>query len=729
MKCTVVGKRVERKDARAKVTGETIYPSDRSREGMLWVVAVRAAHPHARILSIDTERAAAAAGVVRVLTARDVPGENAFGIQFHDMPVLCSDRVRYLGDVVALVGAESRRAARQAAALVAVDYQPLALLTDPEQALDPATPALHPGGNILHEVHFHKGNISVGFQKSAVIVERSYQLPMMDHAFLETEAGLSYFDENDVLCVESCGQYIYRDRKQIASVLGLAEEKIRVSAEMVGGAFGGKDDITVQIQLALMTYVTGRPAKMVASREESIVAHSKRHPASMWFKTGASKSGKLMAVEARFLSDTGAYASLGGPVLNLMAEHAAGPYLVPHVKVDGHVVYTNNGFSGAFRGFGCTQACVGIESQMDLMARALRRDPLAFRQANVLHQGDAAGLGYEMKTAVGAEPTIRAARAGKLYRQRRRIKKDRTHVSPSLAPFIRRGVGVASQMQGLGLGVGIEDQAEVEVVLGPGGAVRVKVGTTEIGQGAYTAYAQMTAERLGVPLEQVEIVGADTGTCPDSGATTASRTTYAVGNAILLAIAKLEQRRSAWAAQGTGRENLSARANFTVPTQDRQLGDGLPHLLYSYGTHVVLVEVNTLTGEISVEAVEAYLDGGRVVSPLGFEGQSEGGIAQGIGYTLFEEVLLDRGRFLNTNFDTYILPSSKDVPTAIHTVPIEVMEKSGPLGAKGISETCTVGVAPAILNALEDAIGIRFVRLPVRAEDVILAREESPHES
>ena len=740
-----VGKRVPRLDAAQKVTGRLLYPSDLRKEGMLWVEVVRAAHPHAWIRGIDTREAEAVPGVVRVLTARDVPGQNAFGIQIQDMPVLAADRVRYLGDAVALVGAESREIARSAAALVKVDYQVLEPLCDPEQAMQPGAMPLHPRGNILHEGHFKKGDIEAGFGRSDVVVERTYQVQMMDHAFLETEAGISYLDSAGVLTVDACGQYIYRDQTQIARALGLPLEKVRVRSSQVGGAFGGKDEITVQIHLALMTHHTGQPARMKATREESIISHTKRHPARMWFKTGATRDGKLVALQARLVSDTGAYASLGGPVLNLMIEHAAGPYLVPNVQIDAFAVYTNNGFCGAFRGFGCTQACVAIEGQMDLLAEALGLDRLEFRRQNALHKGDRAALGYEMKTEVGALSTIEAAQRGPLYSQREARKADLEKHSPSLRAHFRRGVGVASQMQGLGLGIGIPDYAEVELDLDPVGRVTLWVGTTEIGQGAYTAYAQMLAERLAIPMERVIVIGGDTRTTPDSGTTTASRTTFAVGNALSLAADKLREallgrarERLGWKArQGKLRQGrlfaagqgipieelaapdgLSVRATYHLPVADQELGDGLPHLLYSYGTHVVLVEVNTLTGEISVEAVEAYLDGGRVISPAGFEGQSEGGVAQGIGYALFEEVLLDQGRVLNPNFNRYLLPTSLDVPRELRTVAVEVLEPTGPFGAKGISETATVGVAPAILGALHDALGVRFTRLPVRAEAV-----------
>jgi CO/xanthine dehydrogenase Mo-binding subunit len=723
-----IGKRINRLDAQEKVLGSLVYPSDRVIEGMIFVEVVRAAYPHARIRSIDTRTAEALPGVVKVLTAKDVPGENAFGIQIQDQPVLCNRRVRYLGDAVALIGAETKDIARQAADLVRVDYEVLEPVCDPEKAILKTAPKLHPRGNIMHQGHFEKGDVEEGFRKSAVIVERTYQVPMIDHAFLECEAGVAYYDEDDLLTVESCGQYIYRDQTQIARALGLPLDRVRVMAPFVGGAFGGKDEITVQIHLALMTYHTKRPTKLVATREESIVSHTKRHAAKMYFKTGASKSGKLLAVQARFISDTGAYASLGGPVLNLMLEHVAGPYLVPNVKVDGFAVYTNNGFSGAFRGFGCTQACMAIESQMDLMAACLNKDPLVFRQQNVLHKGDLAALGYEMKTEVGAEATIVAARRGTLYKNRRQKKKDKSKHSRSVAKYIKRGVGVASQMQGLGLGIGIPDYAEVGLSLRSDGSLEIRVSTNEIGQGAYTAYAQIAAERLKLDIEKIEVVGADTKNTPDSGTTTASRTTYAVGNAILKAADMLEKEISIWSKEKPDwtdvNDQIDVQATFHVPVADVELGDGLPHLLYSYGTHVALVEVDTLTGEVTVEEVEAYLDGGRVISKTGFEGQSEGGVAQGIGYALFEEVLLKEGVFQNTNFNTYIMPSTLDVPAEIKTIPVEVREPSGPYGAKGISETCMVGVTPAILNALEDAIGVRFTRIPVRAEDVLSALKE-----
>ena len=747
---SLIGGRIDRIDARDKVTGKLEYPSDRKCEGMLWVAVVRSQFAHAQIRHVDTTRANQIPDVEVVLTGADVPGENAFGIARQDQPVLCTDRVRYQGDAIALVAAHTKQAADQGAKAVQVDYEPLEVVASPQRALEPDAPRVHATGNVLHEAHFQKGHLEEGFSKSAVVIERHYNVPTIEHAYLECEAGLSYYDEVGRLTIESCGQYIYRDQTQIARALGLKLSQIRVTSVFSGGAFGGKDEITVQIHLALVTYHTKLPAKMVATREESFFFSTKRHAAHMWYKTGASKSGKLLALEARFVSDTGAYASLGGPVLNLMVEHAAGPYKIPHAKIDAWAVYTNNGVAGAFRGFGCTQACFAIESQMDLMAHALAIDPLSMRQANVLHKGDRTVLDYEMVTEVGALATIKSAKNSRLWKERKRSKNDLSDLPRSLSAYIKRGVGAASQMQGLGLGVGLPDYCEIALTLGRDGRFELAASTSEIGQGAYTTYVQMLADQLGIPVDKIDMLGGDTAHAPDSGTTTASRTTYAVGNAIIQAASKIRIKlgqlatsRFGWPVGEAKIEEdhivglggsialaelpssdlpLCVNATFHIPTAELELGDGLPHILYSYGTHVALVEVHLLTGEIKVLQMEAHLDGGKVISLTGFEGQSEGGVAQGVGYALCEEIKFDSSQLLSTNFNTYMLPTSMDVPDQIRTIPVEVLEPTGPYGAKGISETCMVGPTPAIVNAIEHATGLRFTHLPVRAEDIIRAQ-------
>ncbi len=742
----MVGEVVQRIDAKGKVSGRTLFPSDLWMDGMLWVEVVRSVVPHAKIKSIDVSRAEAAEGVARVLTANDVPGLNAFGIQVQDMPVLCKDFVRYAGDAVALVGAGSKEQARRAASMVKVDLIELEPVWDPELAMSPACKPLHPGGNVLHARHFHKGDCGLGFQKAERVFEQVYQAQMMDHAFLETEAGLCYYDEDGLLTVESCGQSVFRDRLQIARALGLPLEQVRVKSPALGGGFGGKDEITVQIYLALMTYHTKRPSKIVLDRVQSMLSHTKRHPVKMYYKTGVTKSGKLTALQARIIADTGAYASLGPAVLDVMVEHAAGPYFVPNVKIDAFSVYTNNGFSGAFRGFGCTQAAFAMESQMGVMARALRMDPLKFRLQNVLHQNDTACLGNRMEMEVGAEQTLQAARAGRLYSQRRRLRKNRTGLNPYKAASMKKGVGVACTMKSCGLGAGVIDQAGVRLRLHPDGRITVSISTTEMGQGCHSVFQNMVASRFDLPAEKITLVSSDTLLAPDSGPTSASRSTFAVGRALMLAADKLESclfglaRRDAAdacehiALRGhvfeIGNEQIElealledqsvvADAVFPMPEAEVTMTEGMPHRVFSYATHVCLVQVDTMTGEVTLEAIEAYLECGNVVDMPGLEGQSEGGIAQGLGYALFEEVLLDRGRFVTTNFDRYVLPSSLDVPESIRTVAVMRGEVPSPHDAKGAGEIVTVGVAPAIINAIEDALGIRFYTLPVRPEHIL----------
>ena len=744
-----INKVVTRLDGADKATGALKYPSDLYPEDLIWVRALRAAHPYARILSIDTALAQDCPGVVKVLTHRDIPGENGFGIAIQDQPVLCHDVVRYLGDAVALVGAETKEAAARALELIAVEYEVFEPLTDPAEAMREGAVALHPEGNIHHQGHFKVGDPEQALAGAEVTVEGVYHTPRMDHLPLETEAGISYYDDDGLLTVCAGGQYPFRDRTQVARALGLRNDQVRAICPPVGGAFGGKDEVTVQIHLALMTYHTGRPAKMVFDRRESLISTTKRHPATLRYKIGADGSGVFKAVSLEAVTDAGAYASLSGPVLNLVMEHAGGPYRFPHARVDGYAVYTNNGFSGAFRGFGCTQACLGIETQIDMLAEKLAMDPIALRQMNALEKGDLATLGYEMVTAVGISEVLRATARSELWVEREALKSDLGHIDEPVRNYIRRGVGVAAQMQGCALGVGLPDYAEIKIRLAPNGELTLLSGTVELGQGNITCFCQMAAEELEVEPHSIRYIVGDTGRGPDSGTTTASRTIYAAGNAVILAARDLRRQilmraaallgceagelsfdgtvltipggKALSLAELAARGELTGVGNFTVPVAEVELGDGLPHILYSYGSHVVMVEVDLLTGEIYVPRVEAYLDAGRVINLQGLEGQSEGGVVQAIGYTLMEEVRIDKGFFVNPELQTYIIPTASDGPLRIDTFPVEVLEPTGPYGAKGISETTTVPVAPAILNALYDAIGIRFFKLPVTPEMVLEA--------
>jgi CO/xanthine dehydrogenase Mo-binding subunit len=516
------------------------------------------------------------------------------------------------------------------------------------------------------------------------------------------------------------------------------------------------------VHLALVTQATGRPAKMVATRAESIRSTTKRHAVKMWYRLGTDANGRLRALQARLVADTGAYASLGGSVLNWMTEAATGPYNIPAVKIDAYSVYTNNAVAGAFGGYGGIQACVGLESQMDELAAALAMDPLELRRTNALRPGDSGGLGQPLAAPHGALATLDSAAGGTLL-GRRRLSDPASHEAAnadraqSIEPWLRHGVGVACSVAGVGLGEGFRDHTELVVELYPDGRVTVLTSTSELGQGAYTVCAQMAAERFAVPLERVQVAGGDSAIGLDAGTTTAQRTTLMLGNAILDAGRNAEQTLSGLAAeklgwpagpaalfggslQGTGgtvaldrllaSTPLRVTGAYTLSTPSDN-PEGLPafklkrpHRNHGYATHVAEVQVNTLTGEVRVIAMESHIDGGRPISVQGFEGQSEGAISRGIGYALFERLVCSHGKVLTTNFDTYVLASSLDLPPAIATVPVTTNDPVGPWGAKGITEVAIRSVAPAILNAIHEAVGLRFRRLPVLPEDVLAALAE-----
>ncbi|MCX6355689.1 MAG: molybdopterin-dependent oxidoreductase [Candidatus Aureabacteria bacterium] len=747
-----IGKRITRIDARPKVDGSLKYPSDLYVKGMIWGRVLRAKYPHALIRAIDTSAAEKLPGVVMVLTHKDIKGINRFGIERQDQPVLCEDRVRYVGDAVALVGAETKEVAEKALELIKVDYEPLPLLIDPREALKEDSIKLHEKGNIVHELHFTRGDIGSGFAGADVIVENTYTMQMMDHAFLETEAGLASVDKDGLLTVQSCGQYAFRDVTQIARALNYPEEQIRMIEPYTGGAFGGKDEITVQILLALLALKTQRPCKIWFSREEHFISCTHRHPVEIRMKTGVTKEGKLVAHEVWVLQDGGAYATLSGPVLCLVIEHCCGPYLIPNLKVDGWAVYTNNGMSGAFRGFGATQAHLAMESQMNILAERIGMDPLSLRAKNVIRRGDTFGIGEEMIMDFGVDQSLEKAMKHPVWTDRERIKREGSSGGRGDRGK-KRGIGVACCFQGSGLGKGLPDYAATTLELNKDGTVTLFQGTIEIGQGSYTGITQIAAEILDLPPEKIRFVGADTKRTLDSGTTTASRVIYAAGQATLLAAKNFVEMLKGEASKivksppetllveegnvlnRSGRKTVSyreiasslkeplrAEGVFHIPVADREFSMGLPHTVFCSNTQIVVLDVDTLTGEVEVKKVIAVPDCGTVINPINVEGQSEGGIVMGMGYALYERNVIENGYFKNTGLSTYILPTSWEVPE-IETCAVEVPEETGPFGARSVAEVVTTPTAPAILNALYDAIGIRFTDLPVTPEKIIDALE------
>ncbi|MDI6600681.1 MAG: molybdopterin-dependent oxidoreductase [Thermoanaerobacteraceae bacterium] len=745
-----VGKDIPRVDAYEKVTGTTKYMSDLSFDGMLWGKVLRSIHPHALIKSIDTSKAKALPGVEAVVTWEDVPGLNGFGIAIQDQPVLCKDKVRYAGDAVAAVAAVSKEIAEEAALLIEVEYEVLPVVDDPIRAIEPDSPKVHESGNILLHTEIRKGDIDKGFDEADLIIENTYYASRQEHAFLETEDGIALIEEDGTLTVYAGSHYPHRDQLQLSRCLNMPVEKIRVVSSPVGGAFGGKDELTIQPIMALLALKTGKPVKMVMPREESIISYWKRHPMIMIYRTGVKRDGTLVANDVKVYADTGAYASLGGPILNLALESSCGLYRIPHVHIDGYSVYTNNGISGAFRGFGVPQVTFAMESQMDIIAEKLGLDPIEFRRKNILKKGEVAPIGHHITTDVESEAVLDAMEGSRLWRER-----ERYRGTDKNRPWIKRGVGLALSWQGMGLGVGLPDFGDAVIEMDPDGGFIVRVGCVEIGQGAMTVYAQVAAEALRFPIERIRVVIGDTRNAPDAGPTTASRAAYVGGKAIFLAAEEMNEKIKGYASgmlsvspdeieiddgsayvktakdKRVSYEEISsyaiergglpvAEGHFDLPTADKAIEGafGLPHHIYSCCGQIAAVEVNTLTGQARVTDGAVVVDAGTVINQGGLEGQSEGGFVMGTGYALTEDLIIENGVVKTPNFSTYIIPTSKDMPSSIETIPVTNYESTGPFGAKGIGEIGMVPTAPAVTNAIYDAADIRVFKIPATGERI-----------
>ncbi len=750
-----IGKRTPRVDAREKVTGKTVYSTDLYPVGMLRARVLRAAVPHAKILRLDVSRARKLPGVEAVLTHQDIPGHNGFGIVTPNWPVLCVDRVRYRGDALALVAAVDEETAEEALSLIEVEYEPLPVIDTPEEALAEGAVRIHQGGNIQHRMDIPpKGNVEKALAESEIVLSQTYQTQFMEHAYLETEGGVAIYDEKTGVITVWCGdQYPFRDQLQVARSLDWDPLKIRIIGSPTGGGFGGKDEISVQIHLALLAYRTRKPVRLHWSREESIVVGPKRHAMRTTFRIGAGKDGRLTGIDVNVVSNTGAYDTIAGPILNLALESSPGPYRYPHSRFRGISVYTNNAMGGEFRGFGAPQVVFGLEQELDKLAERLKLDPIELRLLNAVEQGDISALGHRLQTSAGIKDTLEAAKKTDLWRRREEIKRELAAVHPRL----RFGVGIASEWHAVGLGVGLPDFANVTIGIGEDGAITLRTGAIEIGQGNLTAYAQILAEALECGIERIEVIHGDTFRCPDSGSVTASRSVLINGNAILDGVKKLKPlliRVAARAldlpeehlAYGQGRvfsrndngrslslDELAGRAaEFALPLQvtgaavfavsDQDFGDGLPHNYYTYITQLALVGVDPETGEVEVRKVISIPEMGRAINLAGVEGQCEGGVVMGIGYTLYEKVVVEKGEFKTTGFSTYILPTTLDSPEQ-ETVIVEKPEKSGPYGGKGVGEAPTVPVTPAVANAIHDAVGLRFTRLPITPEEIAAGLE------
>jgi len=748
----VVGESVTRNDVRAKVTGVQKYAADLYVHGMLHARALRSAYPHAEVLSVDTSEAEHVPGVVAVLTARDVPGRNRYGLINADQPVLADERVRYVGDAVACVYAESEAAAEEALDKISVEYRELEVISTPQRAMEPDAPLLHGDSNVMTEYHVRKGNVEAAFGQADVVVENSYYTPFIEHAYLEPEACLAEPDGQGGVAIWVGSQGPYVDRAQVAASLDLPLERVRIAHTLPGGGFGGKEDISVQILAALGVMHTGRAVKMALPRPESIRMSTKRHAEYLHYKTAATADGRLLAVEAEIIGDTGAYSSAGLAVLFRSAAFAAGPYVVPNVKVDSYAVFTNNPPAGAMRGYGSPQVCFAAESQMDELAHKLNMDPLEFRLRNALDVGDVTATGHRLTESIGVRGTLEAVR-DELAQQ----------ALPNPAPGKRLGVGIATSYKNVGLGPGLDDEAGAIAELDAAGRVIVRVGCIDMGQGQNTTMAQIAAQTLQVPYSKIAVISGDTASCPDSFMTTASRATLIQGQAVVHAVTKLREIVLEYAAEefdlyaaeaqlvdgrivdmSTGREvslaevgkravdhktELSAEAYWKAPTcysnliVDEKLLAEDPekyrlHAAYCFCTQAAIVEVDDNSGEVRVLKVIAAQDVGKAIHPRNIVGQVEGGVVMGMGYGLYEEFVVDHGHVVTDTLRKLGIPRVAQTPE-ITTLIVEDPHSLGPFGAKGMSELPVTPTAAAIANAIYSAVGARVRHLPIRPKDVL----------
>lgn len=694
---TCIGHSVIRVDAKGKVTGKVKYPSDIYLPEMLHIELVRSTIPHALIKNIEVKGIPPSGAIV--LTAKDIPN-NAAGSIIKDQPILADEKVRFYGEPIALVAAPTREEAQTLKDMIFVDYDYLPTVETAKEALENNTDFVHKAGNLVSEIKIINGDPEAAFARADLILEDDFHLPVVDHLCLETEGGVAYWDD-DILKLEVGTQNPFHDRREIAYMLNLSEDKIDVRCPQTGGGFGGKDGNTVQLFLALTAWKTGKPCRLVFSREESLLSTFKRHSAEIWMKIGFLKNGKISGFQTKLYYDTGAYAALGPAVLGVGVEHCSGPYKVADAKIEGYLCYTNKAPASAMRGFGAPQTAFAVETLLDRAAYKLGLDPLDIRLSNVLVKGDKGVLGHTLKHSVGIKDALIQISKMPLWQEKRSNKN----------PLI--GYGLAIGYLGSGMGKGIPDEAVVNVEINEDGTYLIKVGVVDIGQGNATAFAQIAASDLEVPVDAVKVIMADTCSCNDCGSTAGSRTTYIGGLALRNAIEDLKKNISS-----TGNKTGKGKAKFPeVDDFQSQLGPGLPHAIYGFIAQVAKISLEKNTGIITLEAVDAVTEAGNIINPMNLEGQIHGGIAMAAGYALMEEIIYESGIPKTCNLTTYLLPTSLDLPD-VNSETVLIEEESGPYGAKGCAELGTLALAPAIGNAVFAIIGYSANSLPLKMETI-----------
>ncbi|WP_082597273.1 molybdopterin cofactor-binding domain-containing protein [Rhizobium sp. Root708] len=732
-----------RPDVAAKVDGTFSYLTDRREEDMLVGRILRAGVAHARIRSIDTSAAEALDGVAAVVTHRDIAGQNAFGIVVQDQPAFCFDKVRYVGDVVAAVAAVDAATADAALALIKVDSEPLPVVDDPAAALEDGATVVHQAGNLQRVIEFGRGDVDQGFAAATHILERTYTTSRQMHGFMETEGGYATIDADGTLAIFVGGQHGARDRLQLSRILAMDEGKIRVVTSPTGGAFGGKDELTVQPALALLALKSRRPVRIQLSRAESVIAGVKRHPMTIRMRTACDGEGRLLAQEVDVLADAGAYASLGSGVLETALEHAAGPYLVDNVRTRGRLAYTNNGVGGAFRGFGANQMTYAIECQMDELAKRCGITPAEIRRRNLRSPGLPGYLGQVVAPSERLSQMLSAATASELWR--------RPDSDVDAEEIV--GVGMALNYQGNGLGSAVPDPAGGALRLNSDGMIEAAYGLDEMGQGLLTSIQAAVSAQMGCARNDVLPVVGDTRCTPDSGSTTASRGGYVVwevartagpefSRRLLVAAAALLARSEETlkigagglveAGSNSGELLLSFRqlaqslapdalpsvtVAFDFPKTDYQSGNA--RYIFAFGACLARVAISRVTGAVRVLDIHQHTAAGPVIDVAAYLGQMEGGAIQGLGFTLTEDAIMAAGEYVTKNLDSYMLPSVRDTAARISVFALEDLDPGDTLGPRGAGELGIGAITPAIANAVADAIGHFPTSIPVSPKRVL----------
>ncbi|MCX5496399.1 molybdopterin-dependent oxidoreductase [Kaistia dalseonensis] len=740
-----------RPDIAAKVAGTLEYLTDHRAPGMLIGRILRAGIPHANIRAIDTSAAEALPGVVAVVTAADIRGENAFGIMAADQPALCFDKVRHMSDPVAAVAAIDAETAARALSLIRVDYEPLPLVEDWEAALADGAPLVHASGNLRAEFRHERGDIEAAFARATHIVEDVYVTPRQMHGFMETEGGYIVPEADGSLTVCVGGQHGTRDRKQLSLILGLPEEKIRVVTSPTGGAFGGKDELHVQPALALLALKAGRPVRLQLDRYESVIASVKRNPMRIRMRTACDAEGRLIAQDVDVIADSGAYASLSPAVLETALEHVAGPYRIGNIRSRGRLAFTNNGICGAFRGFGANQMVFAIESQVSRLAELVGLDPVAIRRLNLRIPGEPGFFGHEVAPTERLSEMLDAASANPLWRTERGLDAEGRLV----------GVGMALHHQGTGLGSLPHDPGGGRLTFRADGKIEAAYGLDEMGQGVMPAIQAAVSQALGCAREDIVPVIGDTGRTPESGSTTAARGTYVIwrtardtapglslklreaaarlldlrANDLAIAPGGIRDARSNSGALLLRFADLAARldldampsesTDFHFPKADYTEGNS--RYVFCFGAAVVRVAVDPVSGQVQVLDLDQHIAAGPIVDPAAYLGQIEGGGGQGLGFTLTEDAIMQGGAFVTRNFDTYMMPSIADAPLASRITALESLDADDPHGPRGVGEIGIGAVTPAIAAAIADATGFWPVVTPIAPEAILDALAGANH--